>query len=674
MQFINPMLLWGLLLLIFPIIFHLFYFRRYKELKFTNVKFLSELKEEKSVRDRLRQLLILLMRLAALAFLVLAFARPYLPGENQEDKGLKSVSIYIDNSFSMQAAGEDIGHLNKAKRIAQRIVNTYQIQDMFQIIDNNFDYNDQRWLSRDEALDAIEKIELSPVSRNIEEIAERQGQIDYKASQKSKSFYLISDFQKSFTRDGLVIDTTIELNLVYLASARQANLSIDSVWMDAPIIEYNQINPVCVKISNYGTTDIRDAGLSLKYDGQTKPLGVLGVKAGESNIDTFNIVPREAGWQSAEIMVKDYPVNFDNTYYIAFNVPKKMRILSLYGKAPSRKLQTILEGLKSIEAHSSSVSHVEYGKLASYDLVILHSAERLTGGISQALNTYVQQGGKLLFFPSMDVKGSEYQQFLLSLGGLQYGTRVKQESEVYKVNKHSYVFQSVFEPSSERIALPQVHEYYRMDGHGNYALPLLSLRNGQAFITQVQSGKGYFYQCATGISEKMSSLLLRTDVFIPMMYRMALQRKNKSQLSYTIGDNALVTVEHPIGAPVDEPIRIKGPIEFIPAQQPRGQAYVLNMHNQVKESGVYNIVFRDSIMKKIGFNYNRVESDLAQVDPAQLKELFPGGNFVDGSNIGNVENYIRSASLGTELWKWCIVLVLIFLALEQIFVRFLRKD
>src|SRR5699024_4117915 len=134
----------------------------------------------------------------------------------QEDKGLKSVSIYIDNSFSMQAAGEDISHLNKAKRIAQRIVNTYQIQDMFQIIDNNFDYNDQRWLSRDEALDAIEEIELSSVSHNIEEITERQRQIDYKASQKSKSFYLISDFQKSFTRDGLVIDTTIELNLVYL--------------------------------------------------------------------------------------------------------------------------------------------------------------------------------------------------------------------------------------------------------------------------------------------------------------------------------------------------------------------------------------------------------------------------------------------------------------------------
>jgi len=46
MQFLYPSFLWALLALAIPIIIHLFYFRRFKKVFFTNVKFLKEVKEE----------------------------------------------------------------------------------------------------------------------------------------------------------------------------------------------------------------------------------------------------------------------------------------------------------------------------------------------------------------------------------------------------------------------------------------------------------------------------------------------------------------------------------------------------------------------------------------------------------------------------------------------------
>ena len=46
MQFLFPSFLWALGLLAIPIIIHLFYFRRYKEVYFTNVRLLKELVEE----------------------------------------------------------------------------------------------------------------------------------------------------------------------------------------------------------------------------------------------------------------------------------------------------------------------------------------------------------------------------------------------------------------------------------------------------------------------------------------------------------------------------------------------------------------------------------------------------------------------------------------------------
>src|SRR5690606_457095 len=106
MQFLYPAFLWALTALAIPIILHLFYFRRYKKIYFSNLRFLREVKEETSARNRLRNLLILLSRLLAFACLILAFAQPIIPVSQALKSGIRNVSIFLDNSFSMQSFGE----------------------------------------------------------------------------------------------------------------------------------------------------------------------------------------------------------------------------------------------------------------------------------------------------------------------------------------------------------------------------------------------------------------------------------------------------------------------------------------------------------------------------------------------------------------------------------------
>ncbi|HMR43647.1 MAG TPA: BatA domain-containing protein, partial [Saprospiraceae bacterium] len=91
MQFLYPAFLFALAALALPIIIHLFYFRRFKKVYFTNVRFLKEIKEETSNRQKLRNLLVLAMRLLALAFLVFAFAQPFIPQDQDVAKGKKAV-------------------------------------------------------------------------------------------------------------------------------------------------------------------------------------------------------------------------------------------------------------------------------------------------------------------------------------------------------------------------------------------------------------------------------------------------------------------------------------------------------------------------------------------------------------------------------------------------------
>src|ERR1700750_1697005 len=99
MHFLYPAFLFALLSLAIPVLIHLFNFRRYQKVYFSNVQFLKEIQEQQSSRRNLKERLILAARLLALFFLVLAFAKPFIPGPQAAHRGSqRTVSVFVDNS------------------------------------------------------------------------------------------------------------------------------------------------------------------------------------------------------------------------------------------------------------------------------------------------------------------------------------------------------------------------------------------------------------------------------------------------------------------------------------------------------------------------------------------------------------------------------------------------
>ena len=107
MQFLFPAFLTALGLLAIPIIVHLYNFRRYKKVQFSNVSLLKNLIQASNSRRRLQEILVLLCRCLAILFLVLAFAQPFLETRGKVDQKINHNSIYIDNSFSMSSTGNN---------------------------------------------------------------------------------------------------------------------------------------------------------------------------------------------------------------------------------------------------------------------------------------------------------------------------------------------------------------------------------------------------------------------------------------------------------------------------------------------------------------------------------------------------------------------------------------
>src|SRR3954463_7435883 len=130
MQFVYPSFLFALAAVAIPILIHLFNFRKYKKIYFTNVRFLKEIKQDTRSRSQLKHLLILLARILAIIFLVFAFAQPYIPrNKNTLVSGTRDVSLFIDNSFSMDAVGQNGSLIEVAKKKAHDIALAYSPSD-----------------------------------------------------------------------------------------------------------------------------------------------------------------------------------------------------------------------------------------------------------------------------------------------------------------------------------------------------------------------------------------------------------------------------------------------------------------------------------------------------------------------------------------------------------------
>src|SRR5688572_21779060 len=103
MSFLTPLFLLGLAGLAIPVIIHLIQKERKNVVQFPSLMFLRRIPYQSVQRRRIRNWLLLLMRLAALALIVLAFSRPFVRRTEiaASASGAREVVVLLDRSYSM---------------------------------------------------------------------------------------------------------------------------------------------------------------------------------------------------------------------------------------------------------------------------------------------------------------------------------------------------------------------------------------------------------------------------------------------------------------------------------------------------------------------------------------------------------------------------------------------
>src|SRR5687768_14003638 len=103
MSFITPLFFAALAALAIPVLIHLIQREKKQILRFPSLMFVQRVPYKSVQRRRIHNWLLLMVRLAALALIILAFARPFFERQDMTPTGTgaREVVVLLDQSYSI---------------------------------------------------------------------------------------------------------------------------------------------------------------------------------------------------------------------------------------------------------------------------------------------------------------------------------------------------------------------------------------------------------------------------------------------------------------------------------------------------------------------------------------------------------------------------------------------
>jgi len=644
MQFKHPELLYALLLLIIPILIHLFQLRKFKKVAFTNVAFLQKVNIQTRKSNWIKKWLVLLSRLGVFTMLILAFAQPYSTTTETATKEKETV-IYLDNSFSMQAKGPS-GQLLK-QAIQDLIINIPEDQ-AFTLITNTDVYKDITIKNGRNELLMIPYVTTQLVPEAITLKAKREFSTN---PATEKRLILISDFQE---QDAPTFQNTTAMNsfLVPLRPVVQNNIVLDSVY-----VAERSANSISLDVVISAAELQKDNIPVSLYDGEQ--LVAKATISLEENLEATTRFEIDANTIfEGRIAIEDPLLKFDNSLYFNLNTTKPIRVLAI-NEGPSDYLSRVY-AQPEFSLDQVLFNDLDYSILSQYDLVVLNEVVAPTIALASALSAIQEQGGSLLVIPGTESTVAQYRLFLERLQGIQIDALNTDPKLLTTINYDHPLYNRVFEDRIQNFQYPSVTTYFE----GLSGDPILQLEDGNAFL----SVQNRMYIVA-GALNLQNTNLTNAPLIVPTLYNIGAQSKVILQLYYTIGQ--VNTYDTSISLTDDTVLKLKGTTpatdeEQIPLQQSFGNRVSITTTDQPAINGSYTINYRDSIIDQVSYNYDRRESQL------RYQQLNAGERISIQNSIESLFDDFKQADTVNSLWKWFIIFALLFLLIEVVLLKFLK--
>ncbi len=675
MQFLYPSFLFALAGVSIPIIIHFFNFRRYKKIVFSDIRFIKEVVEQNQKQQKIKNYLVLLCRILAITLLVLAFAQPTLQlSEQTPIKGGNVISIFVDNSFSMSATGEEGELLEVAKNKAREIATIYKDADQFQLLSCDFEAQHQHLVNKKDFFDKLNELKTSAASKSLAEVISRQKQAMEMSRGANRISYILSDFQKNIIPRNVRGDTSLQVKLIPIQANQQQNVFIDSAWLRKPTIRAREPVTLQVRLRNAGEQAIENAPLSLKINQVQKGLVNFSCEAGGGADVEIAFTPDGLPQQKGELSILDNPVTFDDKYFFVIRPMNESRVLIINGSTQNAFLGKIFEPDDFYKVTQQQQLQLNYSAFASQQLIILNEPQAISSGLAEELIKFVEEGGTLLLVPpSATADIPNLNQFCSRLHAALFNGLSRQKLNVTHINTFDEIFKDVFVKIPQHAEMPWVNSYYNLQlPASSNGIALMKLNNGQPFICKTNFKKGMVYSLAIPLQNEWGNFQ-KHAFFVPFMFKAGLGKRQAGNLSYIIDEDTRLQFE----AQTTEKLAHVSNKNFdmvSDIENQDGKKFIYIDH-QIKEAGFYDIYAgnKQNLALTVAMNYKRSESFTEVLNEHELNTIAAAHNFkVLKNDIGVLKNQIAREANGIALWRYALLAALFFLIAEVLLLRLMK--
>ena len=686
MLFANSVMLWGLIAISVPIIIHLFNLQRYKKVYFTNVRFLQQLQQQSRRQSVLRHWLALLFRILAIAALVFAFARPFVPtslGTFSDTEGV--ASIVIDNSFSIEAEGRNGFLFDEAVEKAREIKSSHSRSDRFNLLTNDFMGIHHRLVSADEFDALLEDVAVSPAVKNLRDVLNRQYDVLNREPDANKSLYIISDFQRNVAIfEGFEPDTNVRHFMIHLEPERYTNLSIDTCWLETPAQQPGQVVQLHVSVSNHDSSPRENIPVRLVINGTQRALTSFNINPESSATETLAFSIRETGLHHGFVELNDYPVTFDDRMYFSFRVLPSINVMNIFDQNPGPYLRALFMPDSLFRYSETNYRQLNYADVYQQQLIILNGIRNISSGLATELGRFVENGGSLFVIPHAQADQHSYNAWFRTMNTVTLSGPDTTRISMDDLNLLHPLFREVFEiqPGGQtslgpETDLPWVNARYRLTFPPRKDVQtLISLRNAEPFMIADHHGEGHIYLMASALNVQASTFPVHA-IFVPTLYRMALLSTPRQSIYHIVGSEESVNIGNlsPGGEPVFQLSDANGQLKFIPGYRTVNYSTYLYALDAIKTAGNYHLTAGRDTLLVLSFNYDRRESAPDYLSVQELYDMAEMAGITNFAVISESERpvgqVISELTRGKQLWKYFIIAALVFLLAEIVALRFL---
>ena len=674
MGFVAPLVLMGLAALAIPVLIHLIQRERKRVVEFPSLMFLRKIPYQSVRRRRIRDWMLLMLRLAALALIVTAFARPFFKRDSlaaAAQQGAREVVILVDTSYSMGYGDR----WQRARSAAADAIAALGAGDRASLV---FFSSGAEVVVRSAGdrgrLDAgLATAAVGAGATRYAPALKLAGSLLGESALPRREIILISDFQRrgweqTPGRDDVKLPERTTLTPVSVASGETSNLAVTPVSLQRSRFENHDRVTVTAGVVNHSTAVAR-ATLALEVDGQSIQSQSADVAAGGSSSVTFAPFTVASRNMRGTVRLPDDGLDRDNVFHFVVSPSEPVRAFVVNRAGAEREALYLARALAIGESPRVEVTMRTPATFSDADarqaaVVILNDVQ-VADDLADRLARFVAGGGGLFIAAGRQATWpARLADTVPALPGDPIDRTTTTPSRLGGLEYSHPVFELFRAPRSGDFSAARFYAYRgALQSTGQV---LARFDDGTPALMERKTGAGRVLLWSSGLDLEWNDLAVK-PVFLPFVHTVTkyLADFSEAPASLTVGQ-VIPAPRRPAGRGAAS---TRGATIAVAPSGTRVPVETEDGALELTEQGFYDVRTQGAgadTATMLASNVDLSESDLSPLDPRELAAAVAGRAPGELGGLGNARPSDEAQAKAQRLWWYLLVAGGLLLAAETL--------